>query len=445
MMQKQVANIQLYQDGKWITVATFEAKGTSHDTDGCLEYDTEYVIGINAEDLPSNRVGLRYPVNFDYSPEPHWPAFLLDILPSGAGRRVWARRLGITEDYNSDWTLLVNGAGNAPGNIRIREAVISQPDYTHPGFTKQEIVEKNADFIEYAEECGAVVAGATDVAGDAPKFLVVQDYLGHWHPDGAIKDEKIADSWLVKFPRGRDVKDYDVLRNEAPYYEVARWFGIRVGRPLDFIKDCLFIQRFDRVPGPTFIRHGLETLAAASGISDYGVRTNHLDMCRTICNHATYQVPELLEYLKREVLNSALRNTDNHARNTAFLKQANNLVELSPLYDFAPMFHDPQGIARSSIWGGGLELSPGIPDWMAVSRAVGELIGDIPAIQAFLSSLAAPVAKLPEVAKQSGVEENILEMIFRRCEAISAGLGKMVVEEVGHVRTNKKKRDRSEK
>jgi serine/threonine-protein kinase HipA len=65
----------------------------------------------------------------------------------------------------------------------------------------------------------------------------------------------------------------------------------------------------------------------------------------------------------------ALRNTDNHGRNSAFLKYADGTVKLSPLYDFAPMFLDPEGIPRSSRWGKELEPIPGRPDWGKVAES----------------------------------------------------------------------------
>ena len=54
---------------------------------------------------------------------------------------------------------------------------------------------------------------------------------------------------------------------------------------------------------------------------------------------------ELRELVLRDVLDVALGNTDHRARNTAVLKQLDGRIELSPLYDFAPMVLDPQGIA----------------------------------------------------------------------------------------------------
>ncbi len=153
----------------------------------------------------------------------------------------------------------------------------------------------------------------------------------------------------MKFPRGKTEKDRAVLRNEAPYLEVARRFGLRVGASLEFINDALFIPRFDRrAIGGKIDRLGLETLSSAAGIAEFGKRGNHVEFCKVIAQYACDPKREIIEYIRRDILNAALRNTDNHGRNTAFLKQSDGTVALSPLYDFAPMFHDPDGIPRSS-------------------------------------------------------------------------------------------------
>lgn len=428
MTNNNIVTIQIFLDGEWTDAATFESKGLSHESGGYLEYDSNYAVDFSAIDVPNLRVGLNYPVNFNLYTEGSWPSFLLDILPSGAGRRVWARRLGISEEYSSDLQLLLNGSGNFPGNIRVREAVISHYENPYAGFTKEEIVSKNADFIEYAESKGAVVAGATDVAGDAPKFLIVLAKNGRWHPDGALADNEITDCWLVKFPRGRKDADYAVLRNEAQYYEVARLFGVRCGRPLDFVEDSLFIPRFDRLPGNIFVRHGLETLASAAGISTYGVRADHLELCKVIARFASDPASEIKEYLRREILNTALRNTDNHSRNTSFIKYANGTIELSPLYDFAPMFLDPGGIPRSSKWSNEIESSIGMPDWIAVSRELKGLFGDQEEWSKFIFSFSKPVEALPRVMIDAGVELSVVEGVAERCQRIANDLRKLEVE-----------------
>lgn len=55
----------------------------------------------------------------------------------------------------------------------------------------------------------------------------------------------------------------------------------------------------------------------------------------------------LLEYVQCDVLTLVFGNSDNHGRNTALLKTADS-VWLAPVYDFAPMKMDLEGIIRSS-------------------------------------------------------------------------------------------------
>lgn len=418
------ATIQISINGKWRIAGTFEPVKTQIALGlagkGWFEYDGDFALS-HIDDSPISRVGLRYPVNFDLYETYRWPAFLLDILPSGAGRRVWTRRLGLDNNERADWQLLMHGAGNPPGNLRIAEAVIP-PAGSHPGFTEEEIIEKNADFIEYAEEHGAVAAGATDVAGDAPKFLLVRDKNRRWHPDGALEDRDVLDCWLAKFPRGKSDADLNVLRNEAPYYEVARRFGVRTGGSLRFAAGTLFIPRFDRkAMDGQLVRYGLETLCSAAEIAEYGRSGDQGVFCNAIAAFATDKKNELHEYLRREILNVALRNTDNHGRNSAFLKLVNGTVMLSPLYDFAPMFLDPEGIPRSSRWNKELEPTSGRPDWGKVAEELARHI-DPKETRAFLAGHSEKVARLPETMQECGVEEGVIEGVARRCAEIATDL-----------------------
>lgn len=417
-------NIEIFLAGRWQLAGVFSPDEKSIDRGiacgGTYEYDIAYTVE-QLENLPSHRVGLSYPVSFELFRTPRWPAFLLDIMPAGAGRRVWLRRLGLNDGAEADCKLLTNGAGNPPGNIRIAGAALP-PGPTHPGFSRGEIVEKNADFIEYAEERGAVVAGATDVQGDAPKFLLVRNHNERWHPDGALPDNEVKDYWIVKFPRGRTEADRTVLRNESPYLEVARRFGLRVGAPLELIEDALFIPRFDRtVTGGSVIRHGLESLCSAAGIAEYGKRGDHSVFCTAISRYATNPNTEIIEYIRREILNAALRNTDNHGRNTSFLKREDGSVALSPIYDFAPMFLDPEGIPRSSRWEGALEPVIGRPAWGLIAQSLASVINPDELLAVLLRD-ADLVARLPETMKACGVEEQVIDRVADRCAELASAL-----------------------
>jgi serine/threonine-protein kinase HipA len=232
----------------------------------------------------------------------------------------------------------------------------------------------------------------------------------------------VADSWIVKFPRGKHERDFLVLRNEAPYYEVARWFGVRTGAHLIFRDDSLLIPRFDRVPTDgMLIRHGLETLCSVADIPERGKRGDHIEFCKAITHVASDPRSELFEYLSRDILNSALRNVDNHGRNTAFIKKTGAKIELSPLYDFAPMFLDPVGINRASLWRDGIEKMIGRPKWHDVAQALADL-NDPTETAAFLASHSEKVKSLPAIMKQCGVEEQVIEGVAMRCAEIGNDL-----------------------
>lgn len=419
------ATIELYIDFRWQTMGRFSPDKSALESgiagSGVFEYDIDYTVE-RLDNQPQWRAGINYPVSFELFRNNHWPAFLLDIIPSGAGRRVWLRRLERQDSASADWELLCRGSGNPPGNMRIAEAVLPLPEQRHPGFSRDDIVTRHADFIEYAEQMGAVVTGATDVQGDAPKFLVCRDRNQRWHPDGSLPDHEVLDCWLVKFPRGKSDADRTVLRNEAPYLEVARRFGLRVAQPLEFCNDTLFIPRFDRTVCDFGVqRHGFETLSSAAGIAEFGKRGDHGVFCATIARHSNRPQAEIIEYLRRDILNCALRNTDNHGRNTALFKLTDGTVQLTPLYDFAPMFLDPEGIPRSSRWANNLEATIGRPDWNAIVDTLAGII-DARLLRSTLHRDADAVARLPEIMFACGVENTVIERLTRRCDDIATDL-----------------------
>lgn len=405
--------IEIYHGGRWHPAAIYQNGGS-------LSYDIDYVLTHMDADLPLTRIGMNYPINFTDYQENGWPAFLLDLIPAGAARDAWLKRISLKDDESADWPLLCFAAGNAPGNLRITSSIIER-NGDHPGFVREEIVERNIDFIDYAEAHGAIIAGASSVQGQAPKFLLVQDHNGRWHAEGALDDSEARQHWLVKFPRGRKAADRMVLRNEAPYYEVARAFGIRTGAALEYQDDALFIRRFDRYAiNGSIDRYGVESITSLCGINAFGARMINEDICRAICRHVSDPQTELLEYLRRDILNLALGNTDNHGRNTAVIKKPNRSVELSPLYDFAPMFLDPDGIPRASRWAN--ETPGGMPDFGQVAESVAEQIITPPELWTWLAGEADKVQQLPETMRECGVDVEIIEKMARRIGELERSL-----------------------
>ena len=418
-------HIQIYHNDQWHTAAVFEPDPQTLDKGvegGCrLEYDHDYAIEniaqASAELIPGLTVG------FALHRYQHWPPFLVDLLPAGAGRRAWLKRMQIDNDGPQvEWHLLTKGAGHPPGNLRIAEAVSPPPpDQFKIGFPRKDIIEQREDFIEYAEERGAYVAGASSVQGEAPKYMLVEDTKGMFHAEGALSDDKIKQFWLVKFPRGRrsEERNYQVLRNEAPYLEVAREFGVRVDAPLTYEDGTLFVPRFDRKVADGQVRRlGMQSLYAIAGIPGYGAAVRHEVYCRAIAKVVNKPENEIREYLLRDILNLALRNTDNHGRNTAILRDGGQIA-LSPLFDFAPMFLDPEGIGRVSRWDN--ERPGGQPEWAIICENLKDIL-DPKETREWLAGLSSRVLALPDLMQQCRVEEGVMQMLYRRIKDVAKAL-----------------------
>lgn len=57
----------------------------------------------------------------------------------------------------------------------------------------------------------------------------------------------------------------------------------------------------------------------------------------------------MFEYVRRDLLNRILGNTDNHGRNTSIMRVGGRF-RLAPIYDLAPMILDEEGITRTTKW-----------------------------------------------------------------------------------------------
>lgn len=183
--------IEIFHHDKWRLAASFAVSEgqveKGYKGAGRFVYDLHYAL----EHLDKNdycAVSCLYPVTFEFDTLSTWPPFLLDLLPSGAGRRAILNQLNMPEQGPiSDWPLLLYGGGNPIGNLRIKQDNDKNDNFIlHPGFEQSEIVARAEKFIEYAHGHGAPVAGSSGVQGDAPKFLLTQDRMGHWHADGAL-------------------------------------------------------------------------------------------------------------------------------------------------------------------------------------------------------------------------------------------------------------------
>jgi serine/threonine-protein kinase HipA len=318
-----------------------------------LEYEMDYAIDMidRDQETGSHAISCHYNVNLALEKTARWPAFLFDLFPQGAALKYVVDHYRIADQIQNYWQILNIADISPPGNLRVK-LERDEPELTHPGFEKQEVVDKGPEFVEYMVSCGAPASGTTGAGGAAPKFLLREDHQGRFHAEGVLPDHLTKTCWLVKFPRGnpRDSINADILKAESIWYDVAKKVGLNTFGTPEWISNCLFIPRFDRqiIDGELHY-HGMESFYSLVDSVEFGSRFRHQSYTDALYQFSDRKEQDLLEYLLRDLLNQVMGNTDNHGRNHSVLKVGNSVC-LSPLYDFAPMKFDPEGIARSTRW-----------------------------------------------------------------------------------------------
>jgi len=321
----------------WIDTAELRFSGSKNEVVS-IEYDIDYATEcLQAIDLRA--LSITFPVSLN-PVESEIPGYLMDLIPQGKTLKRLLSRFGIKEnDYQA---ILSQIPLVSPGNIRIKEAWDNieeeRPYYSHKGFPKSDILSANQNFLAYMEEHGAPIGGTSGAAGGAPKFLLREDHNSHFHADGYLDDDITKQAWLVKFPFTDSDNSKLLLRAEQTYHDVLTELGLRTAGKLEWYKDILFIPRFDRIREVDKHLHyyGLESFYSAHNINTYGSILTHEANLQLISNVCDDPQNDLIEYLKRDIANQALGNTDNHGRNWSLIKKKNSIA-LSPQYDVTAM------------------------------------------------------------------------------------------------------------
>jgi serine/threonine-protein kinase HipA len=414
--------IQLFAAGHWQDVASVTLLGEvarGWRTASYTGYATEWALS-HSRAVDAWALGSQFPVGLRTWKLEHWPVFLLDMLPQGYGRGELLRQLGFPEtaEADADWPLLLAGAGNPIGNLRVKEAAdwLSTHDGAVEGFTDEEVAARSEDFMGYLSLHGLYVAGSSGVQGEWPKILLTRARDGLLYLDHTLPDTAAAAHYIVKFGRGPNERLASILRHEAPYMTIAAHLGLRVHAPLTLRDRALFIPRFDRVvEGGHVTRLGQESLAALMGMAGFGVAPVHDDVCVRLAEVCTRPADELLEYLKRDVANLAFGNKDNHARNTAIQRNFAGNIRLTPVFDFAPMYLHPDGLARRMRWQGKEKAEV---DWNAVLDTVCERTELARAqLVAGLHAMAAPLREVGEKGSDFGLEPEVHQYLVPGIQA----------------------------
>lgn len=407
-----LVTLEVLLDGAWRRAATLEfpyeaqgAKGQCH-----FEYDFAYFESWFGSDRSDVTASCGLPLEFGPSTSARWPAFLDDIRPLGSARRWWLNRLRLDDVDASDLRLLRMGTVAPIGHLRIQES-LPEERLAPRQFPLQAVVEREHDFIAWAADHGAQVGGATGAGGESPKLLLRREandqvWIDVWQDEPA----NTAAHVLVKFPRAKTERDRLILRSEYVYYRALERLGIDTirGEGLELHEGTngpsLWLPRFDvRRKEGREVRLGVESTYSLLSAQP-GVRLRHVDVLAALRKlvKAEDWPRLLLEYVKRDVLNLVFGNSDNHGRNTSVLKSADS-VWLAPVYDFAPMKMDLEGIARSTTWD--VFERGGDVNWPGVLASFGEHEA---MLRTGLAELAARLVDLPKLLRELELPDETL-------------------------------------
>ncbi|KPC50169.1 HipA domain-containing protein [Amantichitinum ursilacus] len=349
--------LQKYFNGAWHDAARLHIrKPELGSASPCvLDYVEAYVLNgmLQADRDGMDALSIHFPVGFKIHQCTTWPAFLLDLLPSGFGRDYlvarenWPRPDGA----HNDARVLACGASNPAGNSRVLEAwqwLQGQLPARREGWLLQDMQRHDADFVEYASLHGSLVGG-TSTQGQAAKMWLTR--VGkHYFADALVTDAEAEAAYLLKMPRNDS--DAVLLQHEHLWLTLAAEAGLDLeGEP--FMQgDLLFIPRFDRdYRASGVVRHAMESAYSLMNVATPGASLFHEDILTRWLDVADphHLASGLLEYIKRDILSYCLRVEDNHGRNTAFFL-TNTGLRLTPLFDFSPMFLADDPPARSTRW-----------------------------------------------------------------------------------------------
>lgn len=419
--------VEIFLHGDWRPAGTLQALG---DDRAVFSYSPEYVFGEKPEP-----VSLALPVTLEppdeffegqlgLQRETRVPSFVYDLVPQGRGRRFLVDALGLADSDSLVMPLVEAGAFNPIGRLRLDTALAFYRDQAKldpaatrtEGLSLEDIKQRTDEFLEHISLHSMLAAGTTGVQGVAPKFLLTTNRDGRWFADLALADADASEHWLVKLPRGKSDADRAVLRNEAAYLRLAAKAGLRTHIEPMLIGEMLFLRRFDRtVVNGRLHRLAQESVASVVGQRGFGVAHSQQVLLDGIRRVATDPLAETVEFMKRDVLNLAMRNTDNHARNTALQTTVDGRTQLTPLYDFAPMYLDPEVVPRSCHWrdAGGKRID----SWPAIVESLPVSDVERQAIACALFEFRKTVEKLPGLAKEVEVEPQVVAACERAIEA----------------------------
>ncbi|SOZ19159.1 type II toxin-antitoxin system HipA family toxin [Cupriavidus taiwanensis] len=307
-------------------------------------YARSYLADPEAYPLDPLNLPLRDQV-FRTTSRFHVLGALFDAAPDAWGRNVIrADNAGIMP---SEREVFVRGRGLGVGSLLFAARLLEDgADLTEILRARRHAA--GLDDIPTLETALAAI-DAGQSPDDAWRDLLASSWdIGGARPKAIVRDAA-GELWIAKFPRARD--SFDRQRLEWANLEMARAIGMDVPQAQLVEGEhgaILMVRRFDRAATGqgTLRRHYLSAASLISPSPTFdkrdmdrpqGVATfSYARVADVIKRISSNPARDLQELYARMVLNVAVHNTDDHLKNTGFLKEEagpTGRYRLSPLFD----------------------------------------------------------------------------------------------------------------
>jgi serine/threonine-protein kinase HipA len=256
-----------------------------------------------------------------------------DAAPDAWGRRVilyqkYSTAFSMEEDSLSEIDFLLHSNSNRIGALHIQTPAENYQSNDAPRADLTQLMQA-AEKIETGQPLPADLQAAllhgTSIGGARPKALV---------------DGQQGAQYIAKFSSATDI--FAIVKTEFAAMQTAQRAGITTAKTqLHQIlgKDVLLVERFDRSQNKNqqVLRHFMISGLTALQLHEMEARyASYLNLADFIRNSCADPETDLIELYRRMVFNILIGNTDDHARNHAFIWNGRH-YRLTPAYDICPM------------------------------------------------------------------------------------------------------------
>jgi serine/threonine-protein kinase HipA len=255
---------------------------------------------------------------------------LLDATPDSWGRRVINERvLGARtrQSEPADLDLLTYMLRSGSDRIGALDYQTSATEYIARNAEHQATLDELMDAAALIEKGEALSPAIADA-------LLLGSSVGGARPKASLIDG--GRSLIAKFPSITD--QYPIVKYEAVAMDLARRVGITTATTEVLHaagRDVLIVDRFDRPgDGTRLMQVSALTILGVNPETARGA-TSYPALADKIRSSFTRPTAALRELFARVVLNVIVRNSDDHARNTAAFWDGRQLT-LTPAYDITP-------------------------------------------------------------------------------------------------------------